>query len=70
VVDELTSAAESLEPVHAWTFQAREPGDPISFSIALWRITVVESACGQKIETKRKFGGNLVLDDLDWRNVG
>jgi hypothetical protein len=24
------------EPVHAWTFQAREPGDPISFSIAMW----------------------------------
>ena len=22
------------EPVHAWTFQAREPGDPIGFRIA------------------------------------
>ncbi len=24
----------------------------------------------QKTETKRKFGGKLVLGDLDWRNVG
>ena len=39
----LTNAAESLEPVHAWTFQAREPGDPIGFSIAPWRITAVEN---------------------------
>jgi len=31
------------EPVHAWTFQAREPGDPISFYTALWRITAVEN---------------------------
>jgi len=29
-----------------------------------------EFPCGQKTETKRKFGGDLVLDDLDWRNVG
>jgi len=36
-------AAESTEPVHARTFQAREPGDPISFSIARWRITAVEN---------------------------
>ncbi len=39
----MTDAAESTEPVHAWTFQAREPGDPISFSIAPWRITAVEN---------------------------
>ena len=32
-----------IEPVHAWTFQVREPGDPISFSMALWRITAVEN---------------------------
>jgi hypothetical protein len=25
------------EPVHAWTFQAREPGDPISFRNAVWQ---------------------------------
>ena len=37
----LTDTAESTEPVHAWTFQAREPGDPISFPIALWPNTVV-----------------------------
>ena len=37
----LTDAAESLEPEHAWTFQAREPGDPVSFLTASWRITVV-----------------------------
>ena len=36
-----TDAAESSEPVHAWTFQAREPGDPVSFLTASWRITVV-----------------------------
>lgn len=39
----LTDAAESLEPEHAWTFQAREPGDPISISIEAWRITTVEN---------------------------
>ncbi len=39
----LTNAAESLEPVHAWTFQAREPGDPIGISTVAWRITAVEN---------------------------
>jgi len=38
-----TDAAESTEPVHAWTFQAREPGDPISFFAVLWRITGAEN---------------------------
>lgn len=28
-----------LEPEHAWTFQAREPGDPLSFQPAMWHIT-------------------------------
>jgi hypothetical protein len=37
----MTGAAESLEPVHAWTFQAREPGDPISFRIDLWHIAAM-----------------------------
>ena len=36
-----TDAAESREPVHAWTFQAREPGDPIGFPIARWHITAM-----------------------------
>ncbi len=31
------------EPVHAWTFQAREPGDPISFRIAGWHIAAVRN---------------------------
>ena len=38
-----TDAAESLEPVHAGTFQTREPGDPIGFFIVPWRITAVEN---------------------------
>ena len=38
-----TDAAESLEPEHARTFQAREPGDPISFLTASWRITTVRN---------------------------
>jgi hypothetical protein len=37
----MTDAAESLEPEHAWTFQAREPGGPIGFLTASWRITAV-----------------------------
>jgi hypothetical protein len=36
-----TDTAESREPVHAWTFQAREPGEPISFLIAPWHITAM-----------------------------
>jgi len=36
-------AAESMDPVHAWTFQAREPGDPIGFRTASWRITAVRN---------------------------
>ena len=39
----LTDAAESREPVHAWTFQAREPGDPVGFSIEAWRVTSMEN---------------------------
>jgi len=31
------------DPEHAWTFQAREPGDPIGFRIALWPITAVRN---------------------------
>ncbi len=31
------------EPVHAWTFQAREPGDPIGVSAAEWRNTAAEN---------------------------
>jgi len=27
------------DPEHAWTFQAREPGDPIGVSNQAWRIT-------------------------------
>ena len=39
----MTDAAESEEPVHAWTFQAREPGDPIGFSAAPWRNKATEN---------------------------
>jgi hypothetical protein len=39
----MTDAAESSEPVHAWTFQAREPGDPINIRIASWHITAVRN---------------------------
>ena len=35
-----TNAAESTEPVHARTFQAREPGDPIGFPAARRQIAV------------------------------
>jgi len=42
-----SDAAESTELVHARTFQAREPGDPISFSITLWRITAVVIIAGR-----------------------
>lgn len=31
------------EPEHAWTFQAREPGDPIGFSSGAWRCTPKEN---------------------------
>jgi len=31
------------EPAHARTFQAREPGDPIGFSIEPWRYTTKEN---------------------------
>ena len=37
----MTDAAESLEPVHARTSQAREPGDPIGFLTESWRIAAV-----------------------------
>lgn len=30
-----------LEPVYAWTFQTREPGDPMGFHTAWWNITAV-----------------------------
>ena len=30
-----------VEPVHAWKFQVREPGGPIGFLTASWRITMV-----------------------------
>ena len=39
----MTDAAESLEPEHARTFQAREPGDPIGFLAEWWRITAVRN---------------------------
>jgi len=29
------------DPVHAWTFQAREPGGPIGFLTTSWHIAVV-----------------------------
>jgi hypothetical protein len=39
----MTNAAESWEPEHAWTFQAREPGDPIGFLTVWWHITAVRN---------------------------
>ena len=30
--------AESLEPVHAWTSQSREPGDPVGCRAGIFRI--------------------------------
>lgn len=42
----LANAAESWEPGHASTFQAREPGDPLSFPSVPWRITT--SGNGQR----------------------
>ena len=38
-----TDAAESIEPAHARTFQAREPGSPFGFFIERWRIATVEN---------------------------
>ena len=31
------------DPVHVWTFQAREPGGPIGFLTASWHITAVRN---------------------------
>jgi len=51
------------EPVHAWTFQSREPRDPNGFSIAQWRIVVVETRV-ERPESREPFGPLALADSF------
>ena len=55
------------DPVHAWTFQAREPGDPVGFRCTRWQVHRTaersENASGgtADMHANRKSDGPIVL---------